>query len=329
MNKVQELMPRIWNLTPEQFESAALDIFIYQSEHVAVYKKFLQLLDVNIADINALHKIPFLPIELFRNHKIIASPFSEQILFESSGTTSTLRSKHFVADISMYQQSILHCFTAFYGPPSDYCILALLPSYIERENSSLVYMCDFLMQKSGHPNNGFYLHNMEALAQVIRLNENNCQKTILIGVSFALLDFAENFPMQLINTIIMETGGMKGKREEITRDALHSVLKKAFKVDTIHSEYGMTELLSQSYSSGNGLFFTPPWKKIMIRDADDPFAILDLEKNGLINIIDLANLYSCSFIAIQDTGILRNNGGFEVTGRYDTSDIRGCNLMVL
>lgn len=327
----RELPPldNVINITSENFTASALQMFYYQAKAVPVYREFLQLLDVKSEEITALHQIPFLPVELFKTHSVIANGFIPEKTFESSGTTDNITSKHPVANLEIYKQSIVQTFKKFYGNPKDYCILALLPSYIERNNASLIFMCNFLMELSGNINNGFYLNNQQELADTLKQNESKKIKTLLIGVSFALLDFAEKFPMPLTQTIIMETGGMKGRRKEITRHELHTMLMQAFQLKTIHSEYGMTELLSQAYSTENGIFFTPPWMRILIRDTTDPFTILETQKNGLINIIDLANTYSCSFIATQDTGMLYTKNSFGVTGRFDTADVRGCNLMVV
>lgn len=329
MERELPLLDNFINITPDNFIAPALQVFYYQAKAVPVYRDFLHLLDVKPEKITALHQIPFLPVELFKTHSVIANGFTPEIVFESSGTTDSITSKHPVANLEIYKQSILQTFKKFYGNPKDYCILALLPSYIERNNASLIYMCNYLMELSGNSNNGFYLNNQQELADAISYNKSKKIKTLLIGVSFALLDFAEKFPMALAQTIIMETGGMKGRRKEITRNELHKILMHAFQLKTIHSEYGMTELLSQAYSTGNGIFFTPPWMRILIRDTTDPFTILETQKNGLINIIDLANQYSCSFIATQDTGILYTENSFGVTGRFDTADVRGCNLMVV
>lgn len=252
-----------------------------------------------------------------------------QIIFTSSGTTGAKTSQHVVTDISLYEKSFLKAFEHFYGPVSHYCILALLPAYLEREGSSLVYMVDSLITKSRHSNSGFYLNNLDDLKKQLMLLQKKGQKTLLIGVSFALLDLAETMRFPLKNTIVMETGGMKGRRREMIRSELHQILKNAFGVEQIHSEYGMTELLSQGYSKGHGIFNCPPWMKVLIRDTEDPLSIQKSGKNGGINIIDLANLNSCPFIATQDLGKVHPNGSFEVLGRFDHSDIRGCNLMVV
>lgn len=329
MKNVQVNTSQIWDITPENFDSIALEVFRYQAENIPVYAEFLQLLDVNPSAVNRISDIPFLPVELFKTHNIIPPDLSAEILFNSSGTTGSETSTHYVADAAVYQQSIRRTFELFFGDPGKYCILALLPSYLERNSASLVYMVNYLMQLSGNSLNGFFLNDHSALQKTIIHNETKKIPTLLIGVSFALLDFAEKCAMPLHHTHIIETGGMKGRRAEITRQELHSYLQQAFALESIYSEYGMTELLSQSYSLQDGIFYSPPWKRILIRDADDPLHILETDRNGLINIIDLANIYSCSFIATSDTGKLNNNGGFIVSGRFDKADIRGCNLLVL
>jgi hypothetical protein len=275
-----------------------------------------------------VEQIPFLPISFFKTQEVVCGRFEPQAVFESSGTTQTTNSRHFVKDISLYKKSFLHCFELFYGPVKDWCILALLPAYLERKNSSLVMMADVLIGLSENKYSGFYLYNHEELFQVLEKLEKAGQKTLLLGVTFALLDFAEKYSLPLNHTIIMETGGMKGRREELTREQVHSIIKKSFSVSNVHSEYGMTELLSQAYSKADGVFNCPPWMKIVLRDEDDPFAISG-SGTGVINIIDLANIYSCSFIASDDAGRLHADGSFEVLGRLDHSDIRGCSLLTV
>jgi phenylacetate-coenzyme A ligase PaaK-like adenylate-forming protein len=306
----------------------ALEIFKYQAISNKTYLKYLNVLGTDPAAITKLEEIPFLPIELFKSHRIIAGNAHPEIKFESSGTTGTLKSKHYVIDPGLYASSFTKCFNLFYGSPEKYCIIALLPSYLERKNSSLVYMVNRLIQISHHEFSGFYLNNLSELFNTLKELENKKQPTILLGVSFALVRMAEKFPMHLEHTIIMETGGMKGRQEEMTREELHELLRNAFHIKEIHSEYGMTELLSQAYSKGNGLFYSPPWMRIMIRDMYDPCTYMSMGKSGGINIIDLANIHSCSFIATQDIGKLHPDTGFEVLGRFDPSDTRGCNLMV-
>ena len=253
----------------------------------------------------------------------------EEIIFTSSGTTGSVASKHYVTDLNLYEQSYLKGFESSYGPIDAYCVLALLPSYLERDGSSLIYMVNDLIDKSKHPYSGFFLSDLPKLESVLRELETQKQKTLLIGVSFALLDFAETFKLELEHTIVMETGGMKGRRKELIRKELHEQLKRGFCLQHIHSEYGMTELLSQAYSLGDSLFECPPWMKILVRDTEDPLSLLPKGKTGGINVIDLANVNSCSFIATQDLGKLYESGKFEVLGRFDHSDIRGCNLMAL
>lgn len=310
------------------FKALALDIFRYQAEHCEPYKHFLEALGINGAAVVRLEEIPFLPIEFFKTHKVLAEGMNEEVIFTSSGTTGMQTSKHHVADIELYETSFNMGFQHFYGKPDDYCILALLPSYLERSGSSLIYMARKLIEQSKHPDSGFYLDDLKGLASKLNKLNRSGQKCLLLGVSFALLDLAEQYPQDLKNITIMETGGMKGQRKELVREDLHTVLKEAFGVEKIHSEYGMTELLSQAYSKGDGLFSCPPWIKVRIRDVNDPLAQMPNGKTGGINIIDLANIYSCSFIATKDLGRVSANGNFEVLGRFDNSDVRGCNLMV-
>jgi len=321
---------RIFNINnADKFEEVALDIFKFQYENNEVYRDFCIHLRKSPQSVSTTLDIPFLPISFFKKHRVISTQKESQTIFTSSGTTQSTTSKHFVPDIGLYEESFLRAFELFYGKPKDFCILALLPSYLEREGSSLIYMVNSLIAKSGHPSSGFYLHNLDELRDKLKQLEQKGTKTLLVGVSFALLDLAEASPLSLKNTIVMETGGMKGRRKELIREELHQILEKALGVEHIHSEYGMTELLSQGYSKGSGIFETPPWMKILTRDTEDPLSIQPHGKTGGINVIDLANLYSCSFIATQDLGKIHPNGTFEVLGRFDDSDIRGCNLMVL
>ncbi len=274
-----------------------------------------------------------MPIALFKTHTIATTDFEPEVVFESSGTTQTINSKHLVKDVGLYEQSFNAAFRLFYGEPKDWCIIALLPSYLERNNSSLVMMAERLIHQSEHADSGFYLDDLEKFHQIITGLEKQQQKTLLIGVTFALLDFAEAFPLQLQHTIIMETGGMKGRRKEMTRQEVHAILCKSFGLSKIHSEYGMTELLSQAYSAGDGIFTCPPWMKVLVREEDDPLSVLLAEKNkiasGAVNVIDLANIYSCSFIATDDAAKLYPDESFEILGRLDNSDIRGCSLLSL
>ncbi len=311
------------------FTKKALELFKFQFEENRVYRSFCDLLYINPSAVQKLEDIPFLPIEFFKTHKVVSSKKDIQQTFTSSGTTGNVVSQHHVADLNIYKTSFQKGFSHFYGNVKDYTILALLPSYLEREGSSLIYMVEDMIQESKHPKSGFYLNDLDALKQTLLELETSGQKTLLIGVSYALLDLVEFHQFDLKHTIVMETGGMKGRRKELIKSELHAILKKGFCVDKIHSEYGMTELLSQAYSKGDGLFSTPPWMKVLIRDPEDALTILGEKKSGGLNIIDLANINSCAFIATQDLGKIHENGTFEVLGRFDQSDIRGCNLMVL
>jgi phenylacetate-coenzyme A ligase PaaK-like adenylate-forming protein len=311
------------------FNKKVMEVFNFQSRNNLVYKEFINLLGVNPKNILTVNEIPFLPIQFFKSHRIISSDKQEEVVFLSSGTTGMVPSKHFVTDLSVYRKSYLKGFEKFYGDPRNYHILALLPSYLERSGSSLIYMVNDLIKKSRSKHSGFYLHNFEELKDKLTELERKQEKTILIGVSYALLDLIEKYQLKLNHTVIMETGGMKGYRKEMIKEELHSILKEGFGVKNIHSEYGMTELLSQAYSKGNGIFKTAPWMKILIRDTEDALTLLPPGKTGGINIIDLANINSCSFIATQDLGKIHDNNTFEVVGRFDNSDIRGCNLMVV
>lgn len=321
---------RIFSISStREFEKISLEVFRHQYHHVALYRKFCDLLKISPQTVTQPFQIPFLPIEFFKSHHIIAQGEKPQITFTSSGTTGAVTSKHLVSDLNWYEKSFNLAFESFYGKIQDLVILALLPSYLEREGSSLVYMVNHLIQKSGHPESGFYLDDLEKLKITLETLEKKGKKVLLIGVSFALLDLVEAHTFNLKNTVIMETGGMKGRRREMIREELHQILKKGFGVDHIHSEYGMTELLSQAYSAGDGIFTCPPWMKMYIRDPEDALTYLPPHKTGGINVIDLANFNSCSFIATQDLGKDLGNGKTEILGRFDNSDIRGCNLMVI
>ncbi len=311
------------------FELVALNTFKFQAKHNVPYRTFIEYLGINPLYINSVEKIPFLPIEFFKSHKIVSTEKPAEKIFLSSGTTSQTQSKHYVSDLSVYEKSFQKGFNYFYGNIEEYTVLALLPAYLEREGSSLVYMADALIKASKKPKSGFYLHNLESLAENLKELDANGEKVLLIGVSFALLDLIESHQFNLQNTIVMETGGMKGRRKELIRTELHEILTEGFGVNAIHSEYGMTELLSQGYSKGHGIFECPPWMKILTRDTEDPLNLLQNNKSGGLNVIDLANINSCSFIATQDLGKVYSDGTFEVIGRFDNSDIRGCNLMVL
>lgn len=320
----------IFNIqTQDDFVNTSLTVFKHQFKNNKVYRSFCDLINRHPSDVTKIEEIPFLPIEFFKTKKVVSSLDKVAKVFSSSGTTGTITSKHFVTDINLYKQSYLQGFSYFYKNIEDYVVLALLPNYLEREGSSLVFMVQDLIDKSKHKESGFYLHNLQELTKQLITLDAQGKKTLLIGVSFALLDLIEKQQFLLKNTIIMETGGMKGRRKELIREELHKILKNGFGVSKIHSEYGMTELLSQAYSKGNGLFNTPPWMQILVRDTEDALTILPPEKTGGINVIDLANYNSCSFIATQDLGKVNNNGTFEIIGRFDNSDIRGCNLMVL
>ncbi|GGG92789.1 acyltransferase [Polaribacter pacificus] len=324
------MQEQIFNIqTAKDFQTCALQVFKHQFAHNKVYRSFCDLLYIHPSDVKELAQIPFLPIEFFKSKKVLSSLDEVEEVFTSSGTTGAITSKHYITDVEYYKQSYLHGFHRFYSDIKDYAVLALLPNYLERKGSSLVYMVHDLILKSENEHSGFYLNNLEELAQKLKVLDQAGTKVLLIGVSFALLDLIEQQQFQLKNTLVMETGGMKGRRKEMIRKELHQVLQDGFGVKTIHSEYGMTELLSQAYSKGNGIFACPPWMHILIRDTEDPLSIMPTGVSGGINIIDLANYNSCSFIATQDLGKVFKDDTFEVIGRFDNSDIRGCNLMVL
>lgn len=322
---------KIFSISNEdQFNEISMEIFRYQLKTNAVYHKYFSHLSHTLENIKTVDQIPYLPIEMFREHMVITGNMTPSLVFESSGTTGQKSSKHFVVSKEIYRNSFLKSFKEHYGSPENLCILALLPSYLERDNSSLVYMMDHLIGLSQHQDSGFYLNELEQLSNILRKRTEDGVPTLLIGVSFALLDLAEQYPLALSENItIIETGGMKGRRKEIIREELHRTLKEAFQLEQIHSEYGMTELLSQAYAKGNNRFYPPPWMKVVTRDMYDPFSILGVGETGGINIIDLANIYSCSFIATSDLGKTYPDGSFEVNGRFDQADVRGCNLMVM
>ena len=313
----------------KQFEKIALKVFRFQYENNSVYRDFCDFLKVEKSSVKSLQQIPFLPIQFFKSHEVISSTNTVQETFTSSGTTGMITSRHLVTDVTLYEQSYRNAFSEFYGNIEDYAVLALLPSYLERKGSSLIYMVNDLIQLSNNTNSGFYLNNYDELTSKLIELDSESQNVLLIGVTYALLDLIEQQNFQLQNTIVMETGGMKGKRKEIIREELHEILCKGFGVSNIHSEYGMTELLSQAYSLGNGIFECPNWMQILIRDTEDALSYVSTGKTGGINVIDLANINSCSFIATQDLGKKYPNHSFEVLGRFDNSDIRGCNLMVI
>lgn len=327
ISAVKALQERILEVNDGNFEATALQVFAYQYQALPIYRQFCTLLNRTPENVKSLVDIPFLPVEFFKNHTVLAEGKNAAIVFESSGTTGSVTSRHYVADLNVYEQSFVKAFELFYGPVSDYVILSLLPSYLERGNSSLVYMARKMMELTGRPESGFFLNEWEKLKETLEHLKARKQKTLLLGVTFALLDFAEFTSIHFPELIIMETGGMKGRREELTRFEVHERLTKAFGVAKIHSEYGMTELLSQGYSKGDGIFATPPWMRIILRDVSDPLATA--KQNGAVNVIDLANLHSCSFIATSDLGKLNTDGMFEISGRMDNAEIRGCNLMVV
>jgi phenylacetate-coenzyme A ligase PaaK-like adenylate-forming protein len=313
----------------EQFVDIALAVFRFQYQNNPVYRKFCDLLKKNPENVDAVPSIPFLPISFFKSHQVLSGQSSPELIFTSSGTTGSQTSRHFVASARLYQESFLTCFENAYGPVNEYCILGLLPSYLERQGSSLVYMVQELVARSGHPQSGFYLYEWEKLDSVLKQLEANGQKTMLFGVSYALLDFVERFPNYMQHTTIMETGGMKGRRAELSKAELYELLCKGFNVETIHAEYGMTELLSQAYGQ-NGVMKSPAWMQVLVRDETDPFTLhTNPGKSGGINVIDLANLYSCSFIETGDAGRLLAENSFEILGRLDHTDVRGCSLLLL
>jgi len=336
-NITSEWIDKIFGAGNIDFEALSLSLFQYQYRHNLIYGQYAAAVGRPPERVRQAADIPFLPVSFFKTHSVVTGSFEPAAVFESSGTTQTINSRHAIKDLSIYTRSFLQAFERFYGPPADWCILGLLPSYLERKGSSLVLMVDELVRQSGHAQSGFYLYEHEKLAQVLQELEQRQQKTLLIGVTFALLDFAEKHSLQLQHTTIMETGGMKGRREEWTRQQVHAFLNERLGATAIHSEYGMTELLSQAYSYGEGLFNCPPWMKIVLREEDDPLQLLPAGKeaprsapvSGLINVIDLANIYSCAFIATDDVGKLYPNGSFEVMGRRDNADLRGCSLMVV
>lgn len=315
--------------SPDQFKAKALEVFRFQFDNNAIYRSFCDLLYINPSDVSDLHEIPFLPIQFFKSHQVLSTTNPIETTFTSSGTTGQITSKHLVSDLSVYETSFKLGFKHFYGDIKDYTILALLPNYLEREGSSLVYMVDHLIKDSNKPQSGFYLNNLDQLKNKLISLDHAGEKVLLIGVTFALLDLLDLHTFNLKHTIVMETGGMKGRRKEVIREELHNTLKAGFGVDAIHSEYGMTELLSQAYSKGHGIFNCPPWMRILTRDTEDALTVFNSPKTGGINVIDLANINSCSFIATQDLGKVHDNEDFEIIGRFDNSDIRGCNLMVL
>ena len=327
--KTLDLEEKVFSIHNEElFRTIALEVYHFQFDNNPLYKAYCQALGKIPGKVSLPEHIPFLPISFFKSHQVKTSDFIPELVFESSGTTGSVSSKHLVKSSALYEISFLTAFSKFFGNPDEYCILGLLPSYLERGSSSLVYMVDHLIKRSGHTESGFYLHDLKKLKEVLGSLEERRIKTILFGVSYALLDLAASHPMKLQHTILVETGGMKGRKKEISKQELFDELKKAFSLENIFSEYGMTELLSQAYAK-NGLYTTPPWMKILLREESDPFQLIEqMGKTGVINVIDLANLYSCSFIATDDAGRIHDNG-IEVLGRIDRSDVRGCSLMLI
>lgn len=317
----------IFSLSVDRFDSICMDIFHYQYHSNPIYRKWCDLIGKRPPYIQTPNQIPPLPVSFFKQERVLTAATASHY-FESSGTTNTQNSRHWVSDLSIYRKSFIKAFELFYGPINEWCIIGLLPSYLERNHSSLVMMVDELIQLSGHVDSGFYLYEHEKLNKTLKRLEEKEQKTLLLGVTFGLLDFAEAYPQQLKHTVVMETGGMKGRRKEMTRAEVHALLCNQLGVDSIHSEYGMTELLSQAYSKGNGLFECPPWMRVLVRDEEDPLSTGHTGR-GVIQLIDLANVYSCSFIATEDVGNVYQDGRFEVWGRLDNSDIRGCSLLVV
>ncbi len=321
---------KVFSIKDEKdFTDLAIRIFNFQFFNNPVYEEFCRLIGKTPENVNKLVDIPFLPVEFFKNHDVLSHKEPCDKLFLSSGTSNMQRSKHYVKKLSLYHKSFLKAFRQFYGNPEKYCILSLLPGYHENENSSLIYMVRELIRQSGHPDSGFYMEEKDQLIENLIALDQAGQPVILIGVSFALLSLAEKYSHSFNHLIVIETGGMKGRRKEITREELHTVLKNAFGLEQIHSEYGMAELLSQAYSLKDGFFYTPPWMQIFIREYYDPLSVGKIKRSGGINIIDLANLYTCSFIETKDIGRKHHDGSFEVLGRFDYSEIRGCNLMAM
>lgn len=319
---------RILSVKGDLPENLVLELFRFQYLTNALYRAYVDALKVDPASVQSVSRIPFLPIQFFKTHRVICGEFEPEAVFESSGTTATVNSRHLVKDAAIYTHSFMEAFRLFYGDVKDFVVLGLLPSYLERQSSSLVYMVQELIRRSGHAESGFYLYEHEKLAATLQELEARGQKVLLIGVTFALLDFAESHSLQLRHTVVMETGGMKGRREEWTRAELHAYLSARLGVPAIHAEYGMTELLSQAYSKAHGIFYCPPWMKVLLRDENDPFQLYTRNASGVINIIDMANIYSCAFIATDDIGRIHADGGFEVLGRLDSSALRGCSLMI-
>ncbi len=326
---VSNLAQRIFSISnPDDFDTVCLEVFALQAKNCCVYSQYIYNLKIVPEEVKSVKEIPYLPISFFKTHEVLSSEQQPQITFSSSGTTGTVQSRHLVTDLNIYETSFIKAFNLFYGPAEEVCFLALLPSYFEREGSSLIYMVDALLERSNHTNSGYFLQNHAELFNALEQQKAKGQKTLLIGVTYALLDFLENYTISFPELVVMETGGMKGKRKEMVREELHHILTAGFGVKAIHSEYGMTELLSQAYSNGRGIFNCPPWMQINLRDTNDPLSAVTGSRTGGVNVIDLGNINSCSFIATQDLGRTYNDGSFEILGRFDNSDIRGCNLLV-
>lgn len=325
-----EFEDKVFSVTEQDFTDLAVEVFHFQYAHNPLYRQYADQIGRVPGRVRRCIDIPFLPISFFKSHAVKTGDWTPEMIFESSTTTGNIPSRHLVKDLGMYEQSFLKGFQQVYGDPREWCIIGLLPSYLERKHSSLVYMVDHLMRLSQIEESGFYLYDHEKLVRTLEALEQRGQKTLLFGVTFALIDFAQEYPLSLKHTVVIETGGMKGRKEERTRSQVHELLTRAFGASVIHSEYGMTELLSQAYSGGHGLFHCPPWMKVLVREEDDPMTIMENgNARGGLNVIDLANLYSCSFIATEDVGRSYADGTFEVLGRIDHSEIRGCSLMMV
>ncbi len=321
-------LPQLFSIDdPEIFLDLSLAAFRHQYQFNRVYKAFCNGLGIEETSVKTLYDIPFLPIELFKEHEVVTGEGTIQKKFKSSGTTDGHQSVHFLLDEEWYRKTLLEGFTRVFGDPSLYSFIALLPGYVERPDSSLIYMVNELMKKSNQRKHDFFSEPGNDFIKAIELNQQNNIATILFGVSFSLLEFANKHPISLQGIKLIETGGMKGRMEEITRDQLHTILKTQLQLNEIYSEYGMTELLSQAYSTQQGEFTSPPWMHVLIRETNDPRSYQDLNKTGGMNIIDLANIHSCCFIATGDLGKKTNPNTFEVLGRFDNADIRGCNLL--
>lgn len=327
MSLKKDYKDKIFFSNNENFTELALELFAFQSENNAVYRQFLEFAGISGKKIRNISEIPFLPVEFFKTHRVITEKLEPEMIFSSSGTTSSIPSRHYIHDPDLYKASSEKCFEFFFGEITQYTFLALLPSYLERNDSSLVFMLDHFMKKSGKAANGFFLNDYDNLLKKILLLKKNNEKVVLFGVSFALAEFAAEYQPDLSDIIVMETGGMKGRRSELTRQELHHIIIENCNTPQVSSEYGMTELLSQAYSLRDGIFEPVPWMKVLCRDLTDPFVILPTGEQGAVNIIDLANIYSCAFIATSDIGKLYADGSFEILGRMDNSEIRGCNLL--